>query len=84
MDGKTRINGEVYCKILVFAKKEMDKLGVTYLMEDGSRAHSCYKACEKRVDLGIEVFMKRFGGCPGSFFWPGNSPDMNPIENAFN
>ncbi len=26
MDGKTRINGEVYCKILVFAKKEMDKL----------------------------------------------------------
>ncbi len=36
-------------------------------MEDGSRAHSCYKACEKRVDLGIEVFMKRFG--VGSFFW---------------
>ena len=77
MDGKTRINGEVYCKILVFVKKEMDKLGVTYLMEDGSRAHSCYKACEKRVDLGIEVFMKRFGEVVQvHFFWPGNSPDI--------
>ncbi len=22
-------------------------------------------------------------GLPGSFFWPGNSPDLNVIENAW-
>ena len=27
--------------------------------------------------------MKKTGGCPGSFFWLGNSPDMNPIEHVW-
>ena len=39
LDGKTRINGEVYCKILHFASKELKRLNVEFLMEDGALAH---------------------------------------------
>ena len=39
-DGKTRMNSQEYCKILQFAKEQMDDLGVKYLMEDGAKCHS--------------------------------------------
>ena len=53
------INVKVYCDVLKFAKRHMDKLGVKYLQEDGAPAHSSILACEKRVELNIKVFLKK-------------------------
>ncbi len=79
LDGKIRINSNVYAKILKFCKKEMDCLGVQYLMEDGAKCHSCNDSC--KVKIWESNFKKT--KLQGSYFWPGNSPDLNPIENAW-
>ena len=83
LDGSIRINSEVYADILKFAKRQMEELGVKFLMEDGARCHSSNDSCDCRKELGIQVFLKKTGGRDGAFFWPGNSPDLNPIENAW-
>ncbi len=40
LDGKIRINSTIYEKILKFCKKQMDKIGVKFLIEDGTSAHT--------------------------------------------
>ena len=81
LDGNIRITSEVYGNILNFCREEMKRLGVNYLMEDGSPVHKSKAYCKTRKNLGIEVFLKNKLGQLGSF-WPGNSPDLNPNENA--
>ena len=61
----------------------MQRLGVNYLMEDGAPCHKSNATREYRNELGIKVFLKKENSKPGTFFWPGNSPDLNPIENAW-
>ena len=83
IDGKTSLNSKTYAKILKFAKKQMSNLELEYLQEDGAPSHTSKSSCAERVKLGIKVFLKKENGLPGSFFWPGNSPDLNVIENAW-
>ncbi len=80
---KKKINTDEYLKILKFAKDEMENKKVNFLMEDGAPAHTSKLSCEMKKNLGINVFIKKGNGQPGSFLWPGNSPDLNPIENAW-
>ena len=74
---------KLWIKILKFCKLQMDKIGVKYLMEDGAKCHISNDSCKLREKLGIKVFLKEENSIPGKFFWPGNSPDMNPIEHAW-
>ncbi len=83
IDGSRTINSDVYEEILIFAKKEMKRLNVKYLQEDGAPCHRSKKSCENRTKFKIKVFLENKNGPPGSFFWPGNSPDLNVIENAW-
>ncbi len=80
LDGKTRINSVVYAKILKFCQKEMNRLGVQYLMEDGAKCHSCRDSCNCKIcqDLGIKVFLKKENGIQGSYFWPGKFTRLEP------
>ena len=88
LDGKTRINSVVYAKILKFCQKEMNRLGVQYLMEDGAKCHSCRDSfnCKIRQDLGIKVFLKikkrKWHSRIILLVWKIH-PDLNPIENAW-
>ncbi len=83
IDGKERLNSKTYLKILKFAKQQMNDLGIKYLQEDGAPCHRSKESCKLRTELGIKVLLKSETGLPGSFFWPGNSPDLNVIENAW-
>ncbi len=82
IDGSRKINSDVYEEILIFAKKEMKRLNVKYLQEDGAPCHRSKKSCENRTKFKIKVFLENKNRPPGSFFWPGNSSDLNVIENA--
>ena len=83
LNKKDRINAGIYCKILKFAQSEMKRLKVTYLMEDSAGCHIANDSCKFRAEKKIKVFLPKLGGKEGAFFWPGNSPDLNPIENAW-
>ena len=60
----------------------MKRFGVEYLMEDGAPAHT-KKSILHRKKNKIKVFLKKSPPKEGEFFWPGNSPDLNVIENAW-
>ncbi len=80
MDGKKRIDSKAYCKILKFAKKQMEKLNVKYLMEDGAKCHSCDNSAKFRKEKNIKVFLKLNAKRDGKYFQSGNSADLNPIS----
>ena len=86
------INGTKYCDLLQFYKKEGQKCFPNRLknswvvMEDGAKSHTSRVANKKRKELKLRPLMPH----PDQpytdelrFFWPGNSPDLNPIENLW-
>ena len=68
IDGKKSLNTKNYSKILKFAKRQMDDLGIEYLQEDGAPCHSSKESCKTRVKLKINILLKKEKGLPGSFF----------------
>ncbi len=55
---------------------------IEFLMEDGAPAHNSLKSQEHKKKKKIKVFLPDKEN-QSKFFWPGNSPDLNPIENAW-
>ena len=52
------------------------------VMEDGAPCHTSKATNALRHTLGVKPLSRDFG-MPGEMFWPGNSPDLNPIEGMW-
>ena len=80
------INSLKYCKILEFAKKQMEYLEVEYLQEDNARIHSTKASCEKRTQLGIKIVLKS-NVRKVTYFCPGkqsrNEPYWSSLRNSY-
>ncbi len=69
---KATMNGDHYMKVL--EKKLfpwMERLGATKFLQDGAPCHPSKKVMALLKEKKISVMD-----------WPGNSPDLNPIENC--
>jgi len=72
-DGQT-INGSVYLEVLKSKLPQfMTIRGCTHFQHDGAPCHQTKAAKKWLGDNGIEILGP----------WPGNSPDLNPIENCW-
>jgi len=70
----TTINGEVYLDILrQHLKHDMQIKFCKFFMHDGAPCHKKRAVMNWLRDNRIQVIGP----------WPGNSPDLNPIENAW-
>ncbi|KAJ4447039.1 hypothetical protein ANN_09028 [Periplaneta americana] len=75
---KKTVNGEYYCThILPVCSKvlrhitKFPKQHIAFLMQDGARAHTAKSTLDTIKNSGIKVWTD----------WPGNFPDLNPIEH---
>ncbi len=68
------MNGDRYLEVLKdHLIPFMDSQGSTHFLQDGAPCHKSKKVMDFLKDKPFEVMD-----------WPGNSPDLNPIENAWN
>ena len=74
MPPSTTINGETYLKIL--QEKLLSFIDIRqckFLLHDGAPCHRHRAVRNCMEDMGVQVIGP----------WPGNSPDLNPIENCW-
>lgn len=90
LEAGQRINSDFYCKqMLPKYKADIQQLygvdaGKVLLQEDGAPAHTS-EASSGWVSRNWpgQVFVPHPTKKYASFLWPGNSPDLNPIENIW-
>ena len=74
LPNNTTMCGHRYTEIL--ARKMLSRYrerGCTFFFQDGAPCHTSKHSMGWLKDNGVKVLP-----------WPGNSPDLNPIENAWN
>jgi len=70
----TTMNGERYQEVLQkHLLPSMESHGCTHFLQDGAPCHASKRIKAFLADKPFELID-----------WPGNSPDLNPIENAWN
>ena len=70
-----KVNQEVYYELLNdHLADSFDSASATLFQQDGAPAHTARSIKQWLVDCGIDYIND----------WPGNSPDINPIENLWN